>query len=142
MPAGAGAEDVLPEVPVGEGSAGVVGAAGSAGVVGAAGAGSLGVAAGVLGVAAGVLGDAGLAWAAAAVVSAGVAGDAAGDALADAPPAAFSKSARCVRNSTSLARIAGSIVVVPEVPTAPAAPAAGAGDSSARCSPTSAFRFD
>ena len=49
---------------------------------------------------------------------------AAGEALALAagvplPPAAFSNSVRCARNSTSFARMAGSIAVVPEVPTAP-----------------------
>ena len=37
------------------------------------------------------------------------------------PPAAFSNSVRCERNSTSFARIAGSIATVPDVPTAPAA---------------------
>lgn len=129
VPVGVGV-DVLPDVPTGEGSAGVVGVGD--------GVGSVGCAAGVLGVVAGVLGCA------AAAGSAPVAGDAAGDALADAPPpAAFSKSIRCVRNSTSLARIVGSTPVVPDVPTAPAAPGvgAGAGDSSARWSPTSAFRF-
>src|SRR6185436_19574489 len=84
----------------------------------------------------------------AAAAASAAAGDAAGDAVGDAlavapPPAAFSKSIRCVRNSTSLARIAGSTPVVPDVSTAPAAPGAGAaaGDSSVRWSPTSAFRF-
>jgi hypothetical protein len=45
-------------------------------------------------------------------------------------PAAFSNSARWVRNSTSFARIAGSSVTVPDVPTAPGVPAVGVGDSS------------
>ena len=133
VPVGVGV-DVLPDVPTGEGSAGVAGVGD--------GVGSVGCAAGVLGVVAGVLGCA------AAAGSAPVAGDAAGDALAVAPPpAAFSKSIKCARNSTSLARIVGSTDdVVPDVPTAPAAPGAGAGaaaagDSSARWSPTSAFRF-
>jgi len=59
--------------------------------------------------------------------------DEAADALGEAalPPAAFSKSIRCERNSTSLARTAGSTVVVPEVPTAPAVPVAGAGVAAA-----------
>ena len=99
---------------------GVVGAAGGVGSVGAA-------AGGVLGGSA----TSGLGWAAAAAGSTGVAGDAAGEALADAPPAAFSNSIRCVRNSTSLARIVGSTVLVPLVPTAPAAP--GAGVAGRRC---------
>ena len=81
---------------------------------------------------AGELGEA--AGAAAALLSgvraAGVA-DAAGvddaaDAIGAAPPAAFSNSLRCARNSSSLARIAGSMPVVPEVPTAPGVPVAGA----------------
>ena len=134
VPVGVGV-DVLPEVPTGEGSAGVAGVGDALG--------SVGCAAGVLGVVAAVLGCA----AAAASAAAGdAAGDAVGDALAVAPPpAAFSKSIRCVRNSTSLALIVGSTPVVPDVPTAPAAPGAGAGvgagDSSARWSSTSAFRF-
>ena len=57
------------------------------------------------------------------------------------PPAAFSNSARCERNSINLARIAGSIAVTrgaaPGVPVA----GAGAGDSSALFSPTSAVRL-
>jgi len=136
VPVGVGA-DVLPDVPTAEGSAGVAGVG--------EGVGSAGCAAGALGVVAGVLGCAAAAASAVAGDAAGDAvGDAAGDALAVAPPpAAFSKSIRCVRNSTSLALIVGSTPVVPDVPTAPAAPGAGAGagDSSARWSPTSAFRF-
>ena len=122
VPAVALGDAVLPAVAVGAGSAGeVVEAA-------ADGAGAL----------------SGVAVAAGAADGAG-ADDAAGDDAppADAPPAAFSNSVRCARNSTSLARIAGSMPVVPEVPTAPGVPLGGAAGAAGAAlpSPTSAVRF-
>ena len=56
-----------------------------------------------------------------------------------AAPAAFSKSFRCERNSTSLPLMAGSIAVVPEVPTAPGVPeGAGVASTGAPSAPMSA----
>lgn len=132
VPAVAGSCAVLPEVPVGVADAvalleadgdaladaeGVAVALADAGEAADAMVEALGSVAG----AAGALADGLLA-----ALAAGAFEDEAADAWAP-PPAAFSKSARCERNSTSFARIAGSIVVVPDVPTAPAVPVAGAG---------------
>ena len=118
VPAVAVGAEVLPDVPVGVGSAVALGVGSAVGV-------AVGCAAAAA-VAAGSLGDEVEAEAAGAdgLVEPLAAGEA--DAVVGVPPAAFSNSVRCARNSTSLARIAGSSALVPEVPTAPGVAAGGA----------------